>query len=106
MGNKITGYVGAVAIFSCVALSPKGTKPPLPPQQERQYTISIPARLVNAHLMLVRGQLEQLTARDFRELQDIEEPQIYAQYRQYAYADSVAQAMQRAVKDTSKIKKP
>lgn len=97
MGRTIKQSIGALVLFACIALSP---------QQERQYTVAIPARLVNQHLMLVRGQLDQLTARDFRELQEIEEPQIYAQYRQYAYADSVAQARQRAVKDTSKTKRP
>lgn len=97
MGRTIKQSIGALILFTCIALSP---------QQERQYTISIPARLVNAHLMLVQGQWDQLTAQDLRDLQIAEVPQIYAQYRQYAYVDSVAQARQRAVKDTSKTRKP
>lgn len=76
-----------------------------PPQQERRYTIQIPERLANAHLMLIRGQLDQLTAKDFRELLEIEEPQLYQQFRQYAYQDSVMRAGVKKI-DTIKMKKP
>jgi len=74
----------ALVLFTCVVLSPQ--------QQERQYTTTIPARLVNQYLMVINGQLDQVTAKDYKELSETIQPQIYAQYRRYQQEDSVARA--------------
>jgi len=58
--HKTIQLFGVFVLFTCVTLSPQ--------QQERQYTTTIPARLVNQYLMVINGQLDQLTAKDYREL--------------------------------------
>lgn len=78
-------------------------------QQERQYHITLPAHLVNPCLMVIDGQLDQISAKDYRELTAIIQPQIYQQYRQYAQQDSIMAANAKnnaSHPDTAKTKKP
>jgi hypothetical protein len=75
-------------------------------QQERQYHITLPAHLVNPCLMVIDGQLDQISAKDYRELTAVIQPQIYQQYRQYAKDDSIMAANLKPHPDTTKIKKP
>lgn len=91
--NK-TQLTGALVIFACIAFSPK--------QQERQYTVNVKAHLVNQFLMVINGQLDQLTAKDYKELTETIQPQIYQQYRRYVYEDSIAGAYQKHLQDSLK----
>src|SRR3954467_9487576 len=90
--------LAGLVLFTCIAISPN--------QQERQYTTTIPARLVNQYMLVINGQLDQVTAKDYKELTESIQPQIYAQYRNYVREDSVFSARQKAVRDTTKTKKP
>jgi hypothetical protein len=78
--TKTTQFLGCLMLFTCITLSPQ--------QQERQYTTTIPVRLVNQYLMVINGQLDRITAKDYKELINTIETQIFTQDRRYQQEDS------------------
>jgi hypothetical protein len=74
-------------------------------QQERQYTITVPAHLANPLWLLLNGQKNKVTVEQFQELLPIVGTQFDLQDRRFYQEDSLLNA--RKVKaDTTKIRKP
>lgn len=64
----------------------------IPQQQERQYYIGIPERLIDPYYRLMQGSTGDITPNQLKELQDVVMPQIQRQYLVYAKEDSLKTA--------------
>lgn len=95
--------IGAAVIGACIFLS--GFFIPDTPQQERQYTLTLPESQMNVAIMLINGQKDRVSLAQKEDLDRAINLQLGPQAEKYRKIDSAAAAVKKGI-DSSKSKKP
>lgn len=103
----LTGYLSIACIIAIVWItcSPSYSQKEKQQPQERLYYFAVPESLARQTALLLQGNDDQISAKDFKEIQQITISQYLNQSRQYYLQDSIEAAQRLKPKPDTTLHK-